>query len=129
MIPAGHVPFWTRDKDALCAELRCSADGLSAAKAKARIVRYGTNEDVPARKASMASAILRRLLEPLSLILLAAGIVSVVTGDVIGGSIIVAILVLSIGHDTSQEGCAVKALKSCAGQPAPGSASRRHRSR
>ena len=53
-------------------------------------------------------AILRRLLEPLSLILLAAGIVSVVTGDAIGGSIIVAILALSIGLDTVQEGHAVR---------------------
>ncbi len=109
MIPAGRVPFWTHDKDALCTELRCSADGLSAAEANARIARYGTNEDAPARKASMAGAILRRLLEPLSLILLAASIVSVVTGDVIGGSIIVAILVISIGLDTFQEGRAVKA--------------------
>jgi len=48
------------------------------------------------------------LLEPLSLILLAAGIVSVVTGDAIGRSIIVAILALSIGLDTIQEGHAVR---------------------
>ena len=57
----------------------------------------------------MLRAILRRLLEPLSLILLAAGIVSVATGDTIGGSIIVAILVVSIGLDTVQEGHAVRA--------------------
>jgi P-type Mg2+ transporter len=42
------------------------------------------------------------------LILLAAGIVSVVTGDAIGGSIIVAILAFSIGLDTVQEGHAVR---------------------
>lgn len=43
------------------------------------------------------------------MILFAAGIVSVATGDAIGGSIIVAILALSIGLDTVQEGHAVKA--------------------
>jgi Mg2+-importing ATPase len=56
-------------------------------------------------------AIARRLLEPLSLILLAAGIVSVVTGDTIGGSIIVTILAFSIGLDTIQEGHAVNAAE------------------
>jgi Mg2+-importing ATPase len=48
---------------------------------------------------------------PLSLILLAAGIVSAATGDGTGGTIIVAILVLSIGLDTFQEGRAVKAAE------------------
>jgi P-type Mg2+ transporter len=53
-------------------------------------------------------AVLRRLLEPLSLILLVAGIISILTGDTIGRSIIVLILTLSIGLDTVQEGHAVK---------------------
>ena len=51
---------------------------------------------------------LRRLLEPLSLILLVAGVISMLTGDEIGGSIIVLILTLSIGLDTVQEGHAVR---------------------
>ena len=42
------------------------------------------------------------------LILLAAVLVSLATGDAIGGSIIVAILILSIGLDTFQEGHAVR---------------------
>jgi len=48
------------------------------------------------------------LLEPLSLILLVAGVISIVTGDTIGGSIIVLILTISIGLDTVQEGHAVR---------------------
>ena len=110
-LAAAPTPFWTRGKEALCAELRCNANGLSVAEAASRLTRYGSNEDAPARKVSMARAIFRRLLEPLSLILLAAGIVSVVTGDSIGGSIIVTILALSIGLDTFQEGRAVKAAE------------------
>jgi len=104
-------PFWTQGKDALCAELRCSASGLDAAEAAARLVQYGSNADAAPRHASMARAILRRLLEPLSLILLAAGGVSAATGDDVGGAIIVAILVLSIGLDTFQEGRAIKAAE------------------
>jgi Mg2+-importing ATPase len=53
-------------------------------------------------------AVLRRLLEPLSLILLVASVISMLTGDEIGGSIIVLILTLSIGLDTVQEGHAVR---------------------
>ena len=103
--------FWTRPKDALYTELRCGPDGLGSADAVTRLEQYGPNSDTAPRPAGAARAILRRLLEPLSLILLAAGIVSAVTGDTIGGSIIVAILVLSIGLDTFQEGRAVKAAE------------------
>ncbi len=72
-------------------------------------MQYGSNVDAVGKHASVANAVGRRLLDPLSLILLAAGIVSALTGDAIGGAIIVVILVLSIGLDTFQEGRAVKA--------------------
>src|SRR5471032_3403007 len=110
-ISQSTVPFWTLAKDALCAELHCSPDGLGSADAATRLAQYGPNSDAAPRHASAAGAILRRLLEPLSLILLAAGVVSAATGDTIGGSIIVAILALSIGLDTFQEGRAVKAAE------------------
>ncbi|MFI4999796.1 MAG: magnesium-translocating P-type ATPase [Reyranellales bacterium] len=103
--------FWTRSQEALCADLGCTPDGLGSADAAVRLAQYGPNSDAAARRASVPTAILRRLLEPLSLILLAAGIVSAATGDDIGGSIIVAILVLSIGLDTFQEGRAVRAAE------------------
>src|SRR5690349_10848578 len=85
--PESMQHFWNRTPDALCAELRCNRDGLSTQDAEARLGRYGPNADAVAKRTSLFGAIVRRLLEPLSLILLAAGIVSVVTGDTIGGSI------------------------------------------
>jgi P-type Mg2+ transporter len=103
--------FWTHTPDALCAELGCSRDGLSTQDAEARLGRYGPNADAVAKGTSVFGAIARRLLEPLSLILLAAGIVSAVTGDTIGGSIIVTIFAFSVGLDTIQEGHAVKAAE------------------
>ena len=109
--PDSTQHFWTRTPDTVCAELRCSRDGLSAQDAEARLGRYGPNADAVAKRTSFFGAIARRLLEPLSLILLAAGIVSAVTGDTIGGSIIVMILAFSIGLDTIQEGHAVKAAE------------------
>lgn len=103
--------FWRLPTDALCTELGCSLQGLTATEAAARLGRFGPNSDAPPRIEGAARAILRRLLEPLSLILLVAGIVSMLTGDDIGGLIIVLILVLSIGLDTIQEGHAVRAAE------------------
>jgi Mg2+-importing ATPase len=104
----GLATFWTQTPEAVCAKLRCGLLGLSASDAEQRLAQYGPNSDAATRSDGISRAILRRLLEPLSLILLAAGIVSVATGDSIGGSIIVAILVISIGLDTVQEGHAVR---------------------
>jgi Mg2+-importing ATPase len=82
---------------------------LSATEAKRRLTRYGPNVDLADARTSAISAVAKRLLEPLSLILLAAALISAATGDAVGGSIIAAILILSIGLDTVQEGHAVRA--------------------
>jgi len=104
-------PFWTLSPPALCATLDCGADGIDDAEARARLLRHGPNLDAIAPKASLARALVRRLLEPLSLILLSAGLVSAGTGDLTGGIIIVAILGLSIGLDSLQEGRAARAAE------------------
>jgi P-type Mg2+ transporter len=100
--------FWNFTPQQTCATLGCGPEGLTTDEANARLEQYGPNSDAPARADSVWRAVLRRLLEPLSLILLGAGIVSILTGDEIGGSIIVLILTLSIGLDTVQEGHAVR---------------------
>ncbi len=93
----------------MLADLGTSRDGLSAAEATQRLARYGPNSDSAETHTGPARAIARRLLEPLSLILLAAGLVSAATGDAVGGSIIVVILGFSVLLDTYQEGQAVHA--------------------
>ncbi|MBC7491944.1 MAG: HAD-IC family P-type ATPase, partial [Novosphingobium sp.] len=102
-------PFWSKTVDDVCGGLQCTKDGLSAAEAQTRLARYGPNSDAEARRVGAFHAVLRRLLEPLSLILLVAAIVSAATGDAIGGSIIAVILIVSIGLDTFQEGHAARA--------------------
>lgn len=101
--------FWRLSPAELCNRLGCGPAGLSAAEASERLERFGPNSDAPPRIEGAMRAILRRLLEPLSLILLVAGIISMLTGDEIGGLIIVLILTLSIGLDTVQEGHAIRA--------------------
>ena len=96
-------PFWTVSVDDLLTELKCSRDGLTSAQASERTKQYGPNADASVRVTGVARAVIGRLLEPLSLILLGAGIVSVATGDGVGGSIIVAILTMSIGLEAFQE--------------------------
>jgi len=103
--------FWRLTPPDLCSRLGCGLTGLTAAEAAERLDRFGPNSDAPPRIEGAARAILRRLLEPLSLILLVAGIISMLTGDDIGGLIIVLILALSIGLDTVQEGHAVRAAE------------------
>ena len=107
--PNSEPPFWSKPVDEICAVLKCSEDGLSAAEAQTRLAHYGPNSDAEAVRIGAFHAVLRRLLEPLSLILLVAAIVSAASGDAIGGSIIAVILIVSIGLDTFQEGHAAQA--------------------
>ncbi|MFG1396024.1 magnesium-translocating P-type ATPase [Roseixanthobacter pseudopolyaromaticivorans] len=104
-------PFWTLPVAAMLSGLGCTSGGLSAAEVEDRRARYGVNADSQPKKVGAVRAVVRRLLEPLSLILLAAGAVSVATGDAVGGTIILAILGLSIILDTVQEGQALKAAE------------------
>lgn len=101
--------FWSRSADDICSALQCGSAGLNAAEATIRLARYGPNSDTPPKTVGTLRAVSRRLLEPLSLILLVAAVVSAGTGDIIGGSIIAVILILSVGLDTFQEGHAARA--------------------
>ena len=103
--------FWTLPAPALCEQLQCTGEGLTDAEAQARLAQYGPNADAPPQARGLLVAVGRRLREPLSLILLGAGAVSVATGDGVGGGIIVTILGLSIGLDTLQEGRATRAAE------------------
>ncbi|MEE7486665.1 hypothetical protein MOF7_16570 [Methylobacterium oryzae] len=111
-----HVPdpvptFWTATPESLAATLGCATGGLSTEEARRRLARYGANVDAPAAAVTHLGAILRRILEPLSLILLVAALVSAASGDWVGGAIIAAILALSTGLDTVQEGHALRAAE------------------
>ncbi len=106
---APNPPFWTDAAEALLSKLDAKRTGLTQSDAAHRLVTSGPNADATASSRSSIHAIFMRLIQPLSLILLAAGFVSVATGDAIGGSIIVAILALSVGLDAFQEGHAIHA--------------------
>ncbi|MDB5438564.1 MAG: magnesium-translocating P-type ATPase [Caulobacteraceae bacterium] len=113
--PAAPAPspsqFWTQATDALSAALHSGPNGLSSAEAAKRLAADGPNSDAVARRGGVWRALARRLFEPLSLILLAAAVVSAATGDIASGAIIAGILILSIGLDTFQEGQASRSAE------------------
>ena len=81
---------------ALFDRLQSSERGLSSKEAQRRLLQYGPNEPVPERRNGGLSEIVRGLANPLVLILLVAGFVSALVGDLINASIIVTIVVLSL---------------------------------
>ena len=66
--------FWTLTPEHIYAALHCGNSGLDSQDAELRLAQYGSNSDAQGKTDSLARAVFRRLLEPLSLILLAAGI-------------------------------------------------------
>jgi Mg2+-importing ATPase len=86
-------------------------DGLTTEQAKARQRFYGANLDRAPRRQLLPAAVVRRLVEPMSLVLLAAAVLSGLTGDRFSAGLILAILLLSIGLDTIQERQAMRAAE------------------
>ncbi|MDR3642368.1 MAG: magnesium-translocating P-type ATPase [Candidatus Doudnabacteria bacterium] len=73
--------------------------GLSGAEAGRRLRQYGYNEIAESKKLSGLLAFLVRFKNPLVLILIFAAVVSALTGDPVGASIIIAIVVISVFLD------------------------------
>ena len=103
--------FWTQTPAEAAAALACDISGLSSSEAASRLVKFGRNADAQPREAGWLAAVGRRLLEPMCLILIAAAVVSALTGDAPSAVIILVILVLSIALDTVQEGQAKRAAQ------------------
>lgn len=103
--------FWTQTPSEAASALSCSVSGLTSSEAATRFAKFGRNADVQAREAGMVVTVGRRLLEPLSLILIAAAVVSTATGDAASAAIILVIVGASVALDTVQEGRAKRAAE------------------
>ena len=90
-------------------------EGLSSAEAAALLARLGPNQLKP-RPQAVLGQLLARFLNPLVLILLAASVVSALTGDRVSASIIGAIVALSVLLDFAQEYRAGQAAQKLAQQ-------------
>ena len=81
--------------DALLARLDTRPDGLSEAEARRRLSRYGTNALRPARRLPVLLELLRMLLAPLSVLLIALASASWFTGETRGAVVILAMVLLA----------------------------------
>ena len=87
---------------------------LSTAEARARLVRYGPNELVRARRVGVVRELVRGLASPLMLILLGASVLAASVGEVTDAIIIIVTVLLGAALDayqTTRSGAAVERLR------------------
>ncbi len=90
--------------------LHSSEHGLSGKEAKNRLQEFGSNVLPEAKVDSLAVIFLRQFQSPLIYILLAASLIVFVMGEIIDGSIILAVLLFNAIVGTFQEGKAQNTL-------------------
>jgi Mg2+-importing ATPase len=88
--------FWDMPLPDLLKLLEATPAGLTSAEAKQRLRLHGPNSLVGESRFAGLIAFLRFFANPLVLILLAASAISIALGDPVGGSIIIAIVLLSV---------------------------------
>jgi magnesium-transporting ATPase (P-type) len=88
--------------------------GLTAQEAEARLDQFGPNEPAATKPHSFFSDLLHVFMNPLTLILLIAAIVSAFTGDAVDAGIIGVIVLLSGAIDLSQTYRSQRAVNNCA---------------
>src|SRR5262245_45232817 len=69
--------------------------GLRSVEARRRLAEFGPNEPSPVQRATIVKQLLQLFANPLVIILLIAGLISAVIGDVVNASIIIVIVLLS----------------------------------
>lgn len=97
--------------DELYLKLKTSQEGLTSREVKKRIEIYGHNEIAKRKKQATIIEFLSKFRNPLVIILLIAGLVSVFYGEAINAIIIFSIVFLSVGLTFYQETKAEKAAE------------------
>lgn len=97
------MEFWQADLDATLARLDAQREGLTAQEAQVRVDRFGPNALPDGAHRPVWLDLLRRLANPLVLILLGAGAAAGMTGDIASFAIILVIVALSTLLDMVQE--------------------------
>src|SRR6516164_11380061 len=95
--------FWQIALADIERQLGAGPNGLSSAEAAARQLRYGSNTLEERRRLSLPFKFLSRFRNPLVIILLAAAVISALTGDLTSLIIISTIVLMSAALDTVQE--------------------------
>lgn len=105
------VSYHTRSAEETLKELQCNASGLSKEEAEKRLSLYGANELVTQKKKNAFIIFLEQFKDLLVLILIAAAIISIVSGSVESSIVIFAVLILNAILGTVQTLKAEKSLE------------------
>lgn len=98
-----ETAFWREPIDQLFVALASDRNGLASAEAAHRLARTGPNEIAAASRRRFLSDLLRRLGNPLVLLLLGASAVAGATGDLASFTIILVVVLLSTALGMVQE--------------------------
>ena len=105
-----QISWHTKSSTAVIEELHSTEHGLSNAEATLRLKQYGQNKLPEAKVDSIFVIFLRQFQSPLIYILVAASIVVFAIGEMVDGSIILAVLLFNAIVGTIQEGKAQNTL-------------------
>ncbi len=126
------IPWHTLTSQEALAKSGSRASGLTGEEAKERLERYGANELICKKKTPLVVVFLRQFLSPLIYVLLAAGVISLVsqffTGEVhyVDAIVIFGVIILNAVIGTLQESQAEKAMKALLEMAAPKAQVRRN---
>ncbi|WP_395699132.1 magnesium-translocating P-type ATPase [Aquabacterium sp.] len=110
-------PRWREQPlPALLAALHAAPEGLAQRVATQRLRRVGLNRIAPPHVPPFWRRLLARLIDPLVLVLLAASLVSALTGDVISFGVVALVVAMSVTLDLVQEGHAGRAVQALQGR-------------
>ena len=98
---------------------RSAPEGLSAAEARARLAHDGPNELPPPKRTSFWRILLRQVSSVITLLLLAAATVALVSGDLLDAAAIVAVLVINVALGLATELPARRAMHALLSLEAP----------
>ncbi len=95
--------WWTAPPEAIVRDVASSAAGLTNAEAARRLAEFGANRLADSDRRAPWRVFIARFRNPLVLVLLAASVLSGITGDLTGCLIIASMVLLSVTIDTVQE--------------------------
>jgi P-type Mg2+ transporter len=95
--------WWVFDNRTLLGKLASHEKGLSVEEAHRRLGRFGLNELAKRERQSLVARIITKLVNPLILILLFAGLLSAILGQITDFMVILTMTLLSVALDTFQE--------------------------
>ncbi|HTO72962.1 MAG TPA: magnesium-translocating P-type ATPase, partial [Gemmatimonadales bacterium] len=96
-------PFWSQSLEELQAQLGAPPAGLDEEEAARRLLTVGANRLVVHQRQELLRLVLDRFKSPLLLLLLAASLISALTGDRASAVVITVIIGLSVTLDAVQE--------------------------